>query len=104
MNNISNDLLTILPYENLINIHKAVKEDGNFDRLCDLQKFNRIYLFPENMHEGVEMTSFISAWIIGDLFIVTEKRGCNMLYKKFGADYVIISKPQSSFSWLPNIS
>ncbi|MEH7483522.1 hypothetical protein V7157_21145 [Neobacillus drentensis] len=104
-NNKSKDWITTYPYDQFLFLQSVVKEKDNYQELSNLQNYKRIYLFPENVHEGILLTSFISEWYLGELFIVTQDHGSNFIYKKLGAEYVIISKPNfKTYQWFPEQS
>lgn len=100
--NNSNDWITNFPYEQFLYLQNDVKERGNYQELSKLHHYKRLYLFPANVHEGTLLTAFITEWFLGDLFIVTQDRTTNLIYKKLGAEYVIISKPNCRvYPWFP---
>lgn len=103
--NKSFDWITSYPYDQFLLLKSVVNEKGNYQELSIMQNYKRIYLFPENLHEGILLTSFITEWYLGELFLVTQDHGCNFIYKKLGAEYVIISKPQCrTYHWFPQQS
>jgi hypothetical protein len=67
-----------------------------------LREYERVYLFPETMEEGVFFTAHFSEVLDRNLFVVTEDFHSDLTYKKVGADYVIIRKPEwKGHTWFP---
>lgn len=98
----SHEVITSLASEQFRSIYHSVKEERNISEICKFQQYKSIYLLPDHLHEGLVFTSFLSEWFRGDLFVVTKDHGSYFLYKKLGANYVIISKSCPRFTWLPN--
>ncbi|KWW22340.1 MULTISPECIES: hypothetical protein [Peribacillus] len=74
---------------------------------CDglmVDKSNRyscIYLFPNCLLDGINLVRIFSGLKHFRLFVVTHHHRNSSLYKKMGADFVIVSKPDGySYDWL----
>ena len=63
--------------------------------------FNKVYLFPDELTNGMEMVAFFHQVGVSRIFVITHNLGFSRLYKKLGADYVIVSNGENgSYRWL----
>lgn len=62
---------------------------------------NCVYLFPNSLLDGINLVRVFIEFKPYKLFVVTHDQQYSTLYKKMGADFVILSKSGCySYSWL----
>lgn len=60
-----------------------------------------VYLFPHSLFDGINLVRIFSEFKPFRLFVVTHDHQYSSLYKKMGADFVILSKSGCySYNWL----
>jgi hypothetical protein len=89
--------------------HTSLIKEGFISvSLNDFQKsqlsfvgFNKVYLFPDELTNGMEMVTFFHQVGVSRIFVITHNLGFSCLYKKLGADYVIVSNRENGgYRWL----
>ncbi|USK33393.1 hypothetical protein LIT25_23225 [Bacillus sp. F19] len=75
-------------------------EDGNtrIDNLLEMEKkfhhYRSVYIISDSINEGFELTAFFSELGTMRIIVMTHDSRHYDLYKKSGAKYVIVSKPE----------
>ncbi|MDR0139838.1 hypothetical protein RFW18_18950 [Metabacillus idriensis] len=75
-------------------------EDGNtrIDNLLEMNKkfhhYRSVYIISDSINEGFELTAFFSDLDTKRIIVITHDSRHYDLYKKLGAKYVIVSKPE----------
>ncbi|TDL78740.1 hypothetical protein [Peribacillus frigoritolerans] len=75
-------------------------EDGNtrIDNLLEMHKkfhhYRSVYIISDSINEGFELTAFFSDLGTKRIIVITHDSRHYDLYKKLGAKYVIVSKPE----------